>query len=199
VPADKCGFALYEYLRQNLEVGEMSFQVKAGIFLITASLVFSWENMSMANPATIVGKISRIEQLPPGVSTAAHKGRIVHFSDGSSARLDLGNPRSIGYGELLDDMRKAGIPAYVEVDPQTRSITRLLVPLVVTVGDITLAKSGQFVVELEISSAHHTLSPGNPGFERLLTTLQEARHQNTKLVVTESDSHEIIDARPADP
>jgi len=170
-------------------------QVIVCICLLMTGLIISCEEMSMANPNTIVGPIYRLD--PPFESgTTAPAGRTVMFSDGQSVRLDPDNPQSISYGELLDGMRQAGIPAYVEFDPETRAITRILVPLVVTVSNIVRTESGQFLIDLEISSARHTLSPTNPNFDRLLTALEAAWQNQTQVFVTETDNHEIIDVRP---
>lgn len=160
------------------------------------TLFVGWEEIAMANPDTIVGQISRIDP-PLGIRAASPAGRTVHFSDGRTVRLDPGNPYSISYGEILDDMRQAGIPVYVECDPKTGAITQLRVPLVVTVSDIVRTESGQLLVDLEISSARHTLSPANPDFNRLLAALEEARQHHTQVIVTETDDHEIIDVRPS--
>ncbi|MEG4323260.1 MULTISPECIES: hypothetical protein [unclassified Microcoleus] len=150
----------------------------------------------MANSNTIVSPIGRID--PPLESHAtAPTGRTVYFSDGQTLRLDPDNPYSIIYAELLDSMQQAGIPAYVEFDPETRAIARVLVPLVVRVSNIVRTESGQFLVELEISSARHTLSPTNQDFNRLLRALEAARQSQAQVFVTETDNHEIIDVRPA--
>ena len=150
----------------------------------------------MANPNAIVRQICRIDP-PLDIHPAGSMGRTVQFSDGQTVRLDPGNPQSNAYGEILEGLRRAGVPAYVEFNPVNRAITRVLVPLVVTVRNIVRPKSGPFLVELEISSARHTLSPTNPQFNRLLTALEEARQRQTQVFVTETDNHEIIDVRPA--
>ena len=149
----------------------------------------------MTNPDIIVGQINRID--PPLESrTVLPAGRAVHFIDGRIAHLDPGNPHSIGFGEILDGMRQAGIPVYVELDRKTGAIKQLRIPLVVTVSAITRTESGQLIVEFEISSARHTLSPSNPDFDRLLASLEEARQRHTQVLVTETEDHEIIDVRP---
>lgn len=170
-------------------------QVNVCVFLLVIGLIFAWEERSMAKPNTIVGSISQIEPLWESDKTSP-TGWTVHFSAGQTVRLAPDNPHSISDGELLDSMRQAGIPAYVEFDPENQAIMRVLVPLVVTISNIVPSEDGQFLVELEISSARHTLSPTNPNFERLLTALEEARQGQTQVFVTETDNHEIIDVRP---
>jgi hypothetical protein len=174
----------------------MSSNLNLYACLLVITLIFSWKETSMANPDAIVSQVSRIDP-PLGTHAAAPAGRTVHFSDGRTARLDPDNPHSIGYCEILDSMRQAGLPVYVQLDPETGSVKRLLVPLVVTVRNIIPTESGELLVELETSSARHTLSPANPDFDRLFAALEDARQRNTKVIVTETDNHEIIDVRPA--
>lgn len=179
------------------EPKNMGRAVNSNLYVcLLITLIISWEKTSMANSDIIVGQISRIDP-PLATHAAAPAGRIVQFSDGRTARLDPDNPNSINYGEILDGMRQVGLPVYVELDPETRSVTRLFVPLVVTVRNILPTESGELLVELEISSARHILSPANPDFNRLWEALEDARQHNTKVIVTETDNHEIIDVRPA--
>lgn len=163
------------------------------LFLVS-TLFFGWEK-AMSSPDIIVGQISKIDP-PLSVRVAPFNERTVYFSDGRFARLDSGKPYSAGYGEVLDDTRQTGIPVYVELDSITRTITQLRIPIVVTVGDITRTASEQLLVELEISSARHTLSHDNPNFNNLLTALEQAKRQHIQVIVTETEDHEIIDVRP---
>ncbi|MEI6333905.1 MAG: hypothetical protein WCS87_05055 [Methylococcaceae bacterium] len=149
----------------------------------------------MTRPDIIVGQISRIDP-PLAIQAVPEDGRTVHFSDGRIAHLDPGNPHSISFGEILDDMRQADIPVYVELDQKRGTIKQLRIPLVVAVSEITRTDSGQLLVELEISSARHTLSPGNPNFDSLQTSLEDARQHHVLVIVTETEDHEIIDVRP---
>ncbi|MGH7540848.1 MAG: protein-glutamine glutaminase family protein [Gemmatimonadota bacterium] len=147
---------------------------------------------------TIVARIVRID--PPVTGSGAEMfrrypdGFTISFDDDQSARLGPGD-RAAGDLEILDELRRIGAPVFVEIDPDTREITRLLIPLVVTVASLSQGDEG-FVVQLEISHARHVLRGDNPDFDALLSTLRTARGQGTWLIVTEDDDHEIIDARP---
>jgi hypothetical protein len=88
-----------------------------------------------------------------------------------------------------------GAPAYVEVDADSKEISRLLIPLVVKVTNFSDSEKEEIGVELEISHARHVLKRGNPDFGELLETLRTAREKNAWLIVTETDDHEIIDVR----
>ena len=67
----------------------------------------------------------------------------------------------------------AKAPVYVEIDPVSAVITQLLVPYVVTVGDITPSASDDGVdVELVISHAVHTLRKSRPDYDQLLEAVR---------------------------
>src|SRR5258708_34197865 len=129
----------------------------------------------MPNPNAIVGRIvatdPSAEKLtgieffrrnPNGVSFG--------FEGGVSARLFPGD-RSAGMLEILEQLRQMRLPVYIEVDPQTRGIMRLLIPLVTRVLAIEPAPSlglkaspPDFSVDLEASHARHLLRANHPDF-----------------------------------
>jgi hypothetical protein len=152
------------------------------------------------NANAIVAIVVRIE--PPVSRSGAEMfrehpdGFSIEFEGERRARLFRGD-RAPGVLEILEELRRLGAPAYVEVNPDTQGITRLLIPLVVKVTDILESGSEEMAVELEISQARHRLKRGHPDFGDLLETLRAARKSGARLVVTETDDHEIIDARPA--
>ncbi len=135
------------------------------------------------------GGYARSAEPPPPFVT-------VTFEDGSSARLDMSEDRSAVWADVLDSMRREGLPAYVEVDPDTNLLSELLCPISVRVGGLTPMPSGDVKVELVISDARHYLRRTNPDFQELLTALEEALREESTVVVTETlDDHQIIDVR----
>lgn len=133
---------------------------------------------------------ARLAKPPPKFITVSFKG-------GRSGLLDMTNPRSTVWADVLDSQRQANLPVYVEINPETNVITELLCPLTVNVGDITQTSDGEGVhVELIISHARHYLRNKHPDFKELLNTLKTAQKKRTKVIVTESDDNEIIDIRP---
>jgi hypothetical protein len=111
--------------------------------------------------------------------------------------LDMSVPRSAVWAEVLESLREANQPAYVEIDPATHYIVQLLCPLTVRVGAITPADDG-VQVELIISHARHYLRRGDPHYQEMLDTLRAAQKNGNELLVTETlDDHTIIDVRPA--
>ncbi len=156
----------------------------------------------MARPNALVDEISSLS--PSREALEARPGEIpsrsvtVNFQGGRSGQLDLAVPRSAVWADVLDSLRQAKEPVYVEIDPTTNVITELLLPREVRVGEITPTATGDAVeVELIISQARHYLRRTNPDFQQLLNTLQTAQEEGNPVLVTETlDGYEIIDVRP---
>jgi hypothetical protein len=100
-----------------------------------------------------------------------------------------------GQLEILEGLRALGTPVYLEIDPGTQAITRLLIPLVSEVVGVE-DTPGEISVELARSHARHVLRRQNNDFPELLERLRVAVDQHTLQIVTETDQHEIIDVRP---
>lgn len=156
----------------------------------------------MTNPNVFVDGIGSLS--PPAIAatgTAQQPLRFVsvNFQGGRSGLLDMTVSSSAVWADVLDALRRANQPAFIEIDPATNIITKLLCPLTVKVGAITPAAAGDDVeVELIISQARHYLRRKNPDFQRLLQALQQAQSQGATVLVTETlVEHEIIDVRPA--
>jgi hypothetical protein len=154
----------------------------------------------MPKENAIVALVVGIE--PPLVEPAAEllgkqpEGISIEF-EGKQTALVVPGDRAAGMLQILDELRKMEMPAYVEVDPESKAITRLLIPLVVRVAEIGEAEEGDVSVALEISHAQHLLKRDNPDFGELLEALRAAEKENAWLIVAESDAHEIIDVRPS--
>jgi hypothetical protein len=164
----------------------------------------------MPNPNAIVGILSRID--PPVEKRGAEMFR--SYPDGFTVALEgeltdvagrairteplrlYPGERAAGMLEILEELRRMHAPVYLEADPNTRGITRLLIPLVSRVANITEQSGDDVSVMLEMSHARHFLKRANNYFAELLATLREALASGTWLIVSETDDHEIIDARP---
>ena len=153
----------------------------------------------MSTPHLIVGLVSHID-LPP-LMAASHRLSFdptpvdVIFASGETTSLDPNHPLSVGYAEILEDLRQANIPGYVELDPETQSISRLLIPIQAKVSALVKISGGDVAVGLEISHAHRILKKANSQFARLLRVLEEAKKTGATVLVTDTDDHEIIDVR----
>ena len=136
----------------------------------------------MPNPNAIVSSVLRIE------------GNTVHLGNDRSVRIDLERPGMRGYLSVLDGVRKLRTPVYLEVDPGTTNITRLLIPHVSHVSSVRLVDDG---LEIMLDNSHgiHHLKAKTPDADEIEQTLREALHDGRVLIVTEDDAHNIIDVR----
>lgn len=155
----------------------------------------------MPNPNAIVSNTIRFE--PPLDRTPAEMLRIeggpsVELEGGRIVRLDPNNPRSVGFIQILDGLSKQRLPVYLEIDPATAVITRLLIPHVARVVGITSVANG-LAVELEPSHALHMLRLGEPDAAELEAQLREALQSGQPVILTEDDAHNIIDVRAFTP
>ena len=148
-------------------------------------------------PNAVVSNVIRVapppDRDPAGVLPA--EGLTVTLDEGREARLDAGDPHSSAYARALDGLRKLRHPVYVEIDPATSTIERLLIPLIARVRDLRSTEQG-LVVELAPSHARHTVPRNSLEFQRLEAQLRGAQQTGGLVVVTESDDHEIIEVRP---
>jgi hypothetical protein len=156
----------------------------------------------MANVNAVVDSVSSLSSSLAELQEArrarpAARTVTVNFGGGQSGLLDLSQPQSVAWAEVLHSMREANQPAYVEIDPATHLITQLLVPLLVRVGEIKQTPSGADV-ELVISHAKHYLENKLPNFSALMEALRRAQKSESTVVVAETDDHKIIDVRPVE-
>ena len=96
--------------------------------------------------------VDAVNGISPSISTMvvnigqpALKFVTVSFQGGRTGLLDMALPRSATWSYVLDSLRQANEPAYVEIDPQTNTITELLIPLTVTVDALKPTASGDAV------------------------------------------------------
>jgi hypothetical protein len=155
----------------------------------------------MANATAVVDMVRSLSSSLADVRDArrvvsAERFVTVELQSGVSGRLDMAQPRSVAWAEVLHSLREARQPAYLEIEPATRVITELLCPVTVQVGAIREAES-RAEVELIISHARHYLLRARPDFRELLDALKRAHRSKSSVLVTETDAHQIIDVRPA--
>jgi hypothetical protein len=115
-----------------------------------------------------------------------------------SVRLDPDDPRSAGFAQVLDGLAKLRRPVYVEFDPVTNAVTRVLVPEVSRVVAFTPTDAG-FDVELDTSHARHVLRSGDPDSSELERQLRDALGADRPVIVVEDEAHTIIDVRAFTP
>ena len=130
----------------------------------------------------------RIERLQHAVDRALDElGRV--------GLLDVSTAHGAVWSQVLDSLHQSQDPAYVEIDPVSTQITKVLIPYVVTIGDIRPSADNDGVeVELIISQAKHYLRKNHPLFDRLLAKLTAAQASGSRVAVTETPlGHEIME------
>src|SRR5574341_2324853 len=146
----------------------------------------------MPNPNALVARVITISA---GAKPGAPEAVIIKFEGERSAALPIGRRASV-WSEMLESMRRSDLPAYVEIDPETSVIKRVLMPMRLRVVAIEPAADGDVDVRFIESQAGHHLLRGNPDFHDLLNALEAARVAGTAALVTATrDEHEIIDVR----
>jgi Glutaminase len=149
----------------------------------------------MPNSNAIVSTTIRLEpplDRAPEEMLRAEGGISVELEGERRVRLDPADPRSVGFARVLDGLSKNRLPVYVEIDPATEAITRLLIPHVARVVNIS-SSEGTLDVELEPSHARHMLRLGEPDSVELEQQLREALRSGRPFIVIEDDAHNIID------
>jgi len=137
----------------------------------------------MPNPNAVVSTVVRVE------------APVVELEEGRSARLDPADERAAGFARILEGLSKERLPVYLELDPETSSVLRLLIPYVARVVDIRPLEDGSLDVEIAPSHARHVLRRGSADFEELEGELRSAISSDVPVLLTEDDAHEILDIR----
>jgi hypothetical protein len=133
-------------------------------------------------------------QVAPSDRADTESRRTVELEGDRRVYLPAG-PRFDGYASILEELAQRRLPAYLEIEPDGRSVARLLLPHVQPVQRLFKLDQGVLGVELEVSHARHLLRSTTPGAERMEALLRESADRGTTLVITEDDEHSIIDVR----
>jgi hypothetical protein len=136
-------------------------------------------------------RMSALRQTPPPPIT-------VNFHGAQPALLDMSKPQAKSWAGIMDSVQRMKQAIYLEVDPETRVIAELLLPLPFKVAAVKPAdKKDDVEVELVVSHARHYLRRANPGYRTMLAALKTAQKTEALVLVTESRDHQqIIDVRP---
>jgi hypothetical protein len=151
----------------------------------------------MPNPNAIVSTTIRLEpslDRAPEEMLRAEGGIAVQLEGERRVRLDPADERSAGFARVLDGLSKQRLPVYLEVDPATDAITRLLIPHIARVAGLSSVE-GALAVELEPSHARHLVPLGGPDSAEIEAQLRKWVGSRTPVLVTEDNEHNIIDVR----
>jgi hypothetical protein len=147
----------------------------------------------MPNPNAVVATIKSIEPtLDHAPADGLREGVWVEFRDGRRAWLEPGGERALALARVLDGLKERRLPVYLELDPGTSAIERVLIPHVSRV--VAVQRVGETLeVRLELSHARHTLPSDSPDFEVFHNRLRKALDGRLPVVVTVDDAQQIID------
>ena len=157
----------------------------------------------MPNPNAILS--SRIRFEPPlegrdvGEAIAAEGGLTVDIGGDRQIRLDPANERSVGYATVLNQLAGMGIPAYLELDPGTGSIDRLLIPNLGRVLSVSAREGGGVEVMLDRSHARHIVPADSPDLETLERDLRTALETKRPILLVKDFEQRVIDVRDFTP
>lgn len=126
-------------------------------------------------------------------------GRILGTGRGKEGSVELeGTPgvrvEKAALLPVLEGLRQQGLPAYLEIDAQSRTLLRLFIPHVGRVVAVTPHAKG-LAVELEHSHALHFLPTGAEGAVRLEGVLREALSKGAPVLLAEDDAHNVLEVR----
>ena len=146
----------------------------------------------MPNPNAFVGRVLRLS--PPEARPGEE--RSVILGDDRRFALDPADPKSEGLARVLEGVAKLARPVYLEREPTTGFVRRLLLPDVSRVARVSTLPDDSLAVLLEMSHARRTLQKGSPDFAAFGQLLREAeRNGAMPLIVTFEDDGTIIDVR----
>lgn len=151
----------------------------------------------MAETRSIVATRFHVNLLEPkreAEALRAGEAITVTLEDGGEVRLDPKNEKSPGFARVLTGLEELGRPVYLEVDPETSAVTRLLVP---NVGRIVRLRRSDKGIEVLLDSSHarHLLPRDASIFDRAEADLERAKEAGTPVILTDDDSQRIVDLR----
>lgn len=151
----------------------------------------------MPNPNAILSSRIRLDVSPELMAKelrGADGGIAVELDEGRLVRLDPADPQSPARAGVLEGLGQIGHPVYLEVDPETAVVTRLIIPHVARVVALRDDEAGcEF--ELDLSHARHVLRRDYPEFAESLALLREALSSGTPVALSEDDAHNLVDIR----
>ena len=136
----------------------------------------------MPNPNAVVASVVRVDR------------ESVELGNQRRVRLDPERREARGFGPILEGLRALRQPVYLEIDPATSTITRVLIPVVAHVVGVRPGAEG-LDVQLDNSHARHVLRQSAPDFGDFERELREAMRSGRVLIVTGDETHSIIDVR----
>lgn len=120
----------------------------------------------------------------------------IRFAGGAGARLSPRLGDTAVHLEVLESLRRAHKPVYVEIEPESGLIVSLLIPLIAKIVALRATERGDLEVDLHPSHARHVLRREGEDFAPLQEALLSLAQRDSWMLVTENERQEIIDVRP---
>lgn len=144
----------------------------------------------MPNPNAVVATTIQVERSAEAADSYVNL-------DGRRIRLGAADERSAGVVQVLEGLARLNHPVYAEIDPDSESITRLLVPKVGRVLRVDQSGDG-LDVSLDTSHARLRVGAGEDGSE-LAALLRRALDDGQPVILTADDGGAVIDVRELPP
>jgi hypothetical protein len=140
----------------------------------------------------------------PDLLRDAGRGFTVALEQDRRLRLDPADPRTPGYAQVLDSLRRLRAPVYAEIGPDGATVARLLIPVVDRVAELrrddrAAPGAGGLLLRMERSHALRLLPADSPDFAAFEAMLREAMQSGAPVVVTVDNGRGIIDVRRPGP
>jgi hypothetical protein len=121
---------------------------------------------------------------------------LVNFEDHRKVFLSLNEPHASVWGKMIDYLQKNNRPVYIEADPLTETITRVLAPEKDRVWRIKDDKRKASVdIAFMTSAVMYHLHRDMPNFGNVLMRLETALEKGEHVLITATDDFDIIDVR----
>jgi hypothetical protein len=148
--------------------------------------------------------VSVIQRFDPALDRAPADilrttGRVsVELRDGHRVQLSSQAKNSVGILGVLSELKRLGRPVFLEADPDG-NLTRLLIPQATYVTDIQ-PDADNTCVNVTLTELHsrNVVRRGAPDFDQLVASLNEAKNEQRRIIVTQDYDNNIIDVRAFD-
>lgn len=148
----------------------------------------------MAKRNIVVSRSIQLRGAGPEGRMVEAGGLSVELDEGRNVRLDPENPRSEGFARVLAGLSELRHPVYLELDPKTEAVSRLIIPAVGEVRDVREVADG---LEIQIDKSHgrFLLRRDQDDFAEMESTVREARSAGTLVMLSPDDAQEVADVR----
>jgi len=144
------------------------------------------------------GADSMALDIPVDISAPVQEVETVTFASSDPVYLDVSTAIGEVHHDMIDLFMQNGKPIYVSIEPETRAILDVIMPIEGPVVSVTEAENGAEVL-LAYSAAIHFLWAGNECYDYLYQVLVDAVAEGSDQEVSDDLNGDdgIVDVRPA--